>query len=300
MANGNGAANSTEMYAVNCEQDWCWTPTGSGESLVPYECTAKFDLLENFAKSVRFAGCAAGHVASHVAKVVGNGTGTRGVLSGVVEGYAHARTHCSTLRTEDKWVFREGHLVHMNCASPQSLGNSQGRLVCMIPSPPPRVRAAFLVFDRGDGTLELDRGDGQPPEVFDASNNTKNPGGNPLEPEANGPAPNGVFSLGEWYTRRDEKAHDGQANGEGDNRWDHVNNSYGEGGAVPVDLPPTQAPDAGGSGARIWKRTGVLIHAGRANIADMQQRKTMGCIRTTEEAMAAIKEAEPTYIIIRD
>lgn len=71
---------------------------------------------------------------------------------------------------------------------------------------------------------------------------------------------------------------------------DSVNGEYGVRGIIHFNVPP---------------HTGVGVHAGRRNVRDISSRRgkgpnfvTLGCIRTTDEAMAVIAEmmkSDPLY-----
>jgi len=124
-----------------------------------------------------------------------------------------------------------------------------------------------VVFDRSDGRIYVypgGNGTYGPPQAFPAGNNTVNPGGDPMTPESHGPAPNGTFPVGPYTP----------ING-------GPNSSYGS-GFFPINL-----------GAR----TGVGIHAGREDRGGPNA-KTLGCIRTTESALDALRRDPPTRITI--
>jgi RHS repeat-associated protein len=124
-----------------------------------------------------------------------------------------------------------------------------------------------VVFDRGSGRIYVypsNEGTYGPPQSFPAGNNTVNPSGDPMTPESHGPAPNGTYPVGPYAP----------VNG-------GPNSSYGS-GFFPIDL-----------GAR----TGVGIHAGRENRGGPNA-NTLGCIRTNESGLGALRNDPPTQITI--
>lgn len=120
-----------------------------------------------------------------------------------------------------------------------------------------RKSGRIYIYPGGEGTYG-------PPQSFPAGNNTVNPGGDPMTPESNGPAPSGAFSVGSYIS----------VNG-------GPNSSYGS-GFFPINL---------------GLRKGVGIHAGRENRGGPNA-KTLGCIRTNEQAMDALRRDPPTRIKI--
>ncbi|MGH7966665.1 MAG: RHS repeat-associated core domain-containing protein [Candidatus Binatia bacterium] len=143
---------------------------------------------------------------------------------------------------------------------------------------------SVVVYDRSDSTLYLyPSGDfcEAPPQPiqcgdnglqeFSARNNTVNPQGNPFTPNSYGPAPNGIFPTGPFIPTGNDP-----------------NSAFGT-GFVPIYLPP------GPSG----QRKGVGIHSGRANRGGPSAR-TLGCIRTTDDAMRALRNDPPYIVQIQD
>ena len=119
------------------------------------------------------------------------------------------------------------------------------------------------VFSRSAGGLLVypgSPGTQGPPQFFPAGNNTVNPQGDPLTPNSFGPAPNGTFGISGYVDKAD--------------------NSFGS-GIFHIDIP---------------QRPGIGIHAGRRG----PQSRTQGCIRTTEDALDALRFDPPTSITIGD
>ena len=123
------------------------------------------------------------------------------------------------------------------------------------------------VFDPTTNSMYVYPGDTPdiqgPPQRFPASNRTSNPNANPYEPGGYGPAPTGTFPTGNFI----------ETGG-------NPNSSFGS-GFIPINLPqqsPYNSP-----------RTGVGVHAGRANTYRGYGYGTRGCIRTTEDALDAFR-----------
>ena len=131
-----------------------------------------------------------------------------------------------------------------------------------------------VVFSRQRGTLEIwpDNGMG-PPQIFPAHNNTIKPNNHPWGDNGFGPAPNGIFSV------EDFKPKSGGSNG-----------MYGPGIFIFHVQPDEMGPA---------NRPGIGIHSGRAN-KPFAKRKTLGCIRTTDDAMDALLKDPPNWITIGD
>lgn len=129
-----------------------------------------------------------------------------------------------------------------------------------------------VVFDRSDGTLTIIPDIlVVPVQQFPAGNNTINPGGNPVVPESNGPAPNGTFPIGPLIPTGNDP-----------------NSAFGN-GFFPIDLP-AQIP--------LMPRTGVGLHSGRANRGGPAAR-TLGCVRTTDDAIDLLRRDPPRIITIQ-
>ncbi len=130
-----------------------------------------------------------------------------------------------------------------------------------------------LIFRRKRGEILVFPGDSPdiqgPPQSFPAANNTVNPKANPFKPEGFGPAPEGKFSTGPLRKKSND-----------------VNSAFGS-AFIPINLPETE----------LGQRVGVGLHAGRANIGVTA--KTLGCIRTTETALDALRVDPPTQIEIK-
>ncbi len=124
-----------------------------------------------------------------------------------------------------------------------------------------------VVFDRSDQTIKFPDG-----TSFPASNNPTSPNADPLTPNGHGHAPNGTFPLG-------PPVRTGQ----------DINGGFG-----PKFRPITLPRNSDGS-----RRTGVGLHSGRANRGGHRAR-TLGCIRTTDEAMEYLDQHPEDYITTQD
>jgi hypothetical protein len=96
-------------------------------------------------------------------------------------------------------------------------------------------------------------------------------------------------SKGKWedgkYEMQDKKeraTHDGKYEKDGKTLQDSKNGGYGEGGIYRAK--PFKETTTGNT------REGMAVHAGR-EYKDFEKRVTMGCVRTTPEAMNAIDKA---------
>jgi len=130
-----------------------------------------------------------------------------------------------------------------------------------------------LIFDRSRGELEIwpDNWIG-PPFIFAAGNYTVNQDGDPLQPESFGPAPNGLFDIGRIIETGLDPC-----------------SSFGS-GFFRINLPGKESGE---------HRTGVGLHAGRRNAGGVKH-ITLGCIRTTEEALEVLRNDLPTQILIQE
>jgi len=139
-----------------------------------------------------------------------------------------------------------------------------------------------LVYDRSDATLYVYPGNTNtqgPPQAFQAGNNALRPQGDPLAPESNGPAPNGTYPVGPFSPRGNDP-----------------NSAQGI-GFFPIILPPQPLPP--GVQGPVKAREDVGIHSGRFNLGGPTA-TTLGCIRSTDPAIEALKRDRPTQITIRD
>jgi RHS repeat-associated protein len=133
-----------------------------------------------------------------------------------------------------------------------------------------------IVLDPIGKTLDIypDEGQAGPPQRFPGSNDTVRPNASPWLPEGNGPLPAGTFPTGNRIPTDQG-----------------VNGSLGNGGFIPIRLP---APEIGPT-----PRGGVGIHAGRrSSPRGPGMGTTQGCVRTTEEAMDALRNDPPKTITI--
>jgi hypothetical protein len=122
-------------------------------------------------------------------------------------------------------------------------------------------------FIRQEHVLRVVDGQGHVHE-FAAYNNARHPNADPNVKGANGPAPDGTFPLGTL----DRSI----ANGE--------NGSYGPIGGIPI-------------GGETGTKRGLLIHSGRGDDPSFQ---TLGCIRTTDEAMRFLRDHPPSQLTIEE
>jgi RHS repeat-associated protein len=107
---------------------------------------------------------------------------------------------------------------------------------------------SYLTFNRDTGTISLYRSDGSKVGEWPANNN--------ITTYADGDWPEGTYRYS-YYSPHPESG---------------MNGSYGNHGNFIFDVPG---------------RTGMGVHAGRANLAGPDQ-PTLGCIRTTDEGTNAI------------
>jgi len=131
-----------------------------------------------------------------------------------------------------------------------------------------------IVFDRSDSKIYVYPGTEEthgPPQAFTAHNRARNPDANPFKPDGYGPAPNGTFPM-KPFTRT----------------YGGPNSSYGY-GFVGIILPETE----------LGLREGVGVHGGRANQGGPRH-GTLGCIRSTDDAMSVLENDPPTGITIQE
>jgi RHS repeat-associated protein len=139
---------------------------------------------------------------------------------------------------------------------------------------------SYIIFDRSQGRLIIitERLPLAPTLEFSAANNVLRPNANPYQPEGNGPAPYGTFSMGTFIPHGNDP-----------------NSSYGI-GSFPIILP-LQIPFR-------YPRTGVALHSGHASSCDKAGRcgvnhVTEGCIRTTDDAIRILQFDPPKTITIQ-
>ena len=136
-----------------------------------------------------------------------------------------------------------------------------------------------LIFDVSDGVLLVytERAPLSSILTFPASNNVTQPNANPYLPEGHGHIPFGTFTVGSYRYRGTDS-----------------NSAYGIGSFyinITIDLP-------------YRRRENLLIHSGRRSSCDAANRcgynyATLGCIRTTDEAIELLVYDRPTSITIR-
>jgi RHS repeat-associated protein len=116
------------------------------------------------------------------------------------------------------------------------------------------IGLSTVTYDGQTNTVTYRRNDGTVSGTYPANNNTTT--------TSNGPWPNGTFPR----------------SGSNPHPESDANGAYGSHGIITFDVP---------------NRTGMGIHSGRAN-SGAQNHPTLGCIRTTDAAMADLRELEKT------
>jgi hypothetical protein len=106
---------------------------------------------------------------------------------------------------------------------------------------------------------------------------------NNVDSKSNGKWEDGVYPMTDSNSRF---THEGKFEKDGVTPQDSPNGRYGEGGIYRAkDFKETSTEKT---------RTGMAVHAGREN-KEFEKRATMGCVRTTPEAMKAIDNAIKEY-----
>jgi hypothetical protein len=124
------ASKSDEAIVVCEAPDVCWTPMGGSMVAVPYMIIGRLDRAEGTASKYLVNGLPAFTMASRIPTVEGDEAGTGGgLISGVNCGYCRPIEHSATFKAEGHYLVREGDLVAMNCAGPDGLANTYGRIV---------------------------------------------------------------------------------------------------------------------------------------------------------------------------
>lgn len=129
MADNEGVGKTKKAMVVNDFDDFCFTPIGKDQVLVPYKIVAYFDNSVCEHGQVRFKGHPAITMNSRITRVIGNEPGTGGgVKSGVNRGYCRPVTHSSTVRVNKHYVIYHSSKVEMNCNGPDGVGNCIGEV----------------------------------------------------------------------------------------------------------------------------------------------------------------------------
>ena len=125
------AVNKDAQAIVVCiAPDVCKTPLGGAMVPVPYTITSKLDVAVDTAPKVNYGGLPAFTMASRLPTVKGDEKGVGGgILSGVNLGYCRPIEHSGTVRAHEQFIVRHNDLFHMNCAGPDGVGNTYGRIV---------------------------------------------------------------------------------------------------------------------------------------------------------------------------
>lgn len=101
------------------------TQVGNAVVPVPYPVTQKMNTASKVAKNVNLNGKPAYHKGSHSTRVKGDGKGRLGgVASGTVEAKSEPLLHSFSVKTNKKFIVREGDLQKMQG------GNTIGKIVC--------------------------------------------------------------------------------------------------------------------------------------------------------------------------
>jgi hypothetical protein len=123
-----GARRTVEAEVRNIYPDYCWTPDGAVEKLVPYDITGKLTLSVVTEVKVHFTGDEVFTMKSKVPHVVGDEKGTGGgYISGVNKGSCRPITHSRTVKAGGAFVIRHTSLFFMNCNG-NGRGNTLGKL----------------------------------------------------------------------------------------------------------------------------------------------------------------------------
>ena len=155
------------------------------------------------------------------------------------------------------------------------------------------VDAPYLLFNGATNTLEIWEDGDTPDDTSDDMLLSKHSAHNQVASNSNGKWEDGVYEMQDKNTPH---THPDQYEKDGVTPKDSPNGAYGTEGIYRAkSFKETTTKKT---------RTGMGVHAGRENKSFLN-RKTMGCIRTTPEAMEAIANAISNYgdltnIIVKD
>lgn len=127
----SAARHSGKSAVIVClAPDVCKTPVGSAIVPIPYMIISKLSWSQRTAKTAEFTGMEAFTMASRTDKVTGDEPGTAGgVKSGVNRGWCRPKSNKSTVVIEGRELLQNDNLYEMNCAGPEGVSNTIGRLV---------------------------------------------------------------------------------------------------------------------------------------------------------------------------
>lgn len=118
-----------QAIVINMAPDVCLTPMGGVMVPVPYNITCQFDVAVMTSSNVNYQGLPAFTMASRLPTVKGDEPGVGGgVTSGVNLGFCKPTQHSGTYRVNGQWVIRHGDQMDMNCAGPDGVGNTIGKI----------------------------------------------------------------------------------------------------------------------------------------------------------------------------
>lgn len=123
-----------EAIVMSHMPDVCLTPTEVG-TMVPvgYFIRARAELAIDTNPKHRVDGYPVITMKSRIPTCEGNEAGTGGgVVSGVNKGWCRPIEHSTTQKSGGEWVIREGDLWAMNCAGPDGIPNTYGRLFIIM------------------------------------------------------------------------------------------------------------------------------------------------------------------------
>ena len=118
-----------QAIVINTAPDVCLTPMGGQMVPVPYNITCTFDVAVMTSSNVNYGGLPAFTMDSRLPTVKGDEPGVGGgVVSGVNLGFCKPVQHSGTYRVNGAWVIRHGDQMDMNCAGPNGVGNTVGKI----------------------------------------------------------------------------------------------------------------------------------------------------------------------------
>jgi hypothetical protein len=132
MSSGQSAArNSGKAGVIVClAPDVCLTPVGPTIVPLPYMILSRLDQATRTEATVTFADNEAFTLFSRTKSLTGDEAGVGGgVISGVITGWCRPRAYRSSVVVGGHELIHNGHLFDMNCAGPEGIGNTVGRLV---------------------------------------------------------------------------------------------------------------------------------------------------------------------------
>ncbi|RJE86546.1 DUF4150 domain-containing protein [Paracoccus onubensis] len=127
----SAARHSGKSAVIVClAPDVCKTPVGSAIVPIPYMIISKLSWSQKTTKTAEFTGMEAFTMASRTDKVTGDEPGTAGgIKSGVNRGWCRPKSNKSTVFIEGRELLQNDNLYEMNCAGPEGVSNTIGKLV---------------------------------------------------------------------------------------------------------------------------------------------------------------------------